>query len=437
MSPEAAQRVLFEQPGLPVLQNRTYPSRDEARNCVKGDVRLVEDLGSGLVHNAAFRPELVAYDSDYQNEQGLSPAFRVHLDAVADIVGRTLPRHGMVELGCGKGFFLEMLAARNFDIAGFDPAYEGSNPRIIKRHFDASVGIQAQGLVLRHVLEHIQDPVEFLFQIQRANGGAAAHLHRGALLRLDLRASRLVRHLLRARELLPHGGLSAHVRHRARERPPVRRPISVRGRRTGVASQARILARRTRSSFPRILRVASTESGRAQSPRTAIWGGASKGVIFAMLKERAGQPVDFAIDINPAKQNAYLPATGLFVESPAAAMTKLPKGSTVFVMNSNYLRRDHADVRKRFQSMSRSNRMSEFDREVAERVAANGQNRALSDAAAAFLRASAPPKYSYNFAWLGRPIIQYPQDIVAMQELIWSRAARTSSSRRASPMAAR
>jgi len=27
--------------------------------------------------------------------------------------------------------------------------------------------------------------------------------------------------------------------------------------------------------------------------------------------------------------------------------------------------------------------------------------------------------YSYNFSWLGRPIIQYPQDVVAMQELIW------------------
>ncbi|RMG30255.1 MAG: cephalosporin hydroxylase, partial [Methanobacteriota archaeon] len=27
--------------------------------------------------------------------------------------------------------------------------------------------------------------------------------------------------------------------------------------------------------------------------------------------------------------------------------------------------------------------------------------------------------YTYNFSWLGRPIIQYPQDIVAMQELIW------------------
>lgn len=28
-------------------------------------------------------------------------------------------------------------------------------------------------------------------------------------------------------------------------------------------------------------------------------------------------------------------------------------------------------------------------------------------------------RYSYNYAWLGRPIIQYPQDMVAIQELIW------------------
>ncbi|MGY2874543.1 cephalosporin hydroxylase [Marmoricola sp. URHA0025 HA25] len=28
-------------------------------------------------------------------------------------------------------------------------------------------------------------------------------------------------------------------------------------------------------------------------------------------------------------------------------------------------------------------------------------------------------KYSYNFTWMGRPVIQYPQDLVALQELIW------------------
>jgi cephalosporin hydroxylase len=28
-------------------------------------------------------------------------------------------------------------------------------------------------------------------------------------------------------------------------------------------------------------------------------------------------------------------------------------------------------------------------------------------------------KYAYNFTWMGRPIIQFPQDMVAMQELVW------------------
>lgn len=43
----------------------------------------------------------------------------------------------------------------------------------------------------------------------------------------------------------------------------------------------------------------------------------------------------------------------------------------------------------------------------------------LEKAAGAFMLASTQPKYSYNFSWLGRPIIQYPQDMVAMQEIIW------------------
>jgi cephalosporin hydroxylase len=64
--------------------------------------------------------------------------------------------------------------------------------------------------------------------------------------------------------------------------------------------------------------------------------------------------------------------------------------------------------------------VSDFAREVAERIGQMGMNTELRASAAAFLRASTEPKYSYNFSWLGRPIIQYPQDIVAMQELIWA-----------------
>lgn len=43
----------------------------------------------------------------------------------------------------------------------------------------------------------------------------------------------------------------------------------------------------------------------------------------------------------------------------------------------------------------------------------------LASAANAFLTESISARYSYAFSWLGRPIIQYPQDIVAVQELVW------------------
>ena len=36
-----------------------------------------------------------------------------------------------------------------------------------------------------------------------------------------------------------------------------------------------------------------------------------------------------------------------------------------------------------------------------------------------WVRDVGPLRYAYNFSWMGRPIIQLPQDIVAMQELIW------------------
>jgi cephalosporin hydroxylase len=63
--------------------------------------------------------------------------------------------------------------------------------------------------------------------------------------------------------------------------------------------------------------------------------------------------------------------------------------------------------------------MTSFEQEVRERLDENGCNRELRQRADAFMEASSIPKYSYNFNWLGRPIIQYPQDMTAMQEIIW------------------
>jgi cephalosporin hydroxylase len=63
--------------------------------------------------------------------------------------------------------------------------------------------------------------------------------------------------------------------------------------------------------------------------------------------------------------------------------------------------------------------MSNFQVEVAKRIDHIAADQKLGNAAREFLLTSIPQKYSYNFSWLNRPIIQYPQDIMIMQELIW------------------
>ena len=66
-----------------------------------------------------------------------------------------------------------------------------------------------------------------------------------------------------------------------------------------------------------------------------------------------------------------------------------------------------------------SNPIAEFEAEVKARIRKNGENEALLAAAQAFNVESNKSQYSYNFKWMGRPVIQYPQDILAMQELLW------------------
>ena len=61
----------------------------------------------------------------------------------------------------------------------------------------------------------------------------------------------------------------------------------------------------------------------------------------------------------------------------------------------------------------------EFAGAVRSRIAAQGKNINLVTSAGKFLEAGLKTKYIYNFSWLGRPIIQTPQDIVALQEVVF------------------
>jgi cephalosporin hydroxylase len=61
-----------------------------------------------------------------------------------------------------------------------------------------------------------------------------------------------------------------------------------------------------------------------------------------------------------------------------------------------------------------------FKKSCIREICQQGKDSNLLKASKDFFVAANTQKYSYHFEWLGRPVIQYPQDIVAMQELIWT-----------------
>lgn len=329
-------RELFKVEGLPVFQNKMFADRADALACPKGNMRLVQDMDTGLIFNADFDASLLEYDADYQNEQAFSKVFQRHLEDVKDIIQRNFAEKPLIEVGCGKGFFLEYLHEAGYEITGIDPAYEGNNPRVIKACFEAGLGLSADGIVLRHVLEHMSDPFAFLSAIAYANGRQGQiyievpcfdwicehrawfdifYEHVNYFRLADFH--RMFGNVYESGHIF--GGQYLYI---VADLSTLRKPVFV---------------LQDKCIFPEdfledIDRVAAITKGK----RNAIWGGASKGVIFALYMQRAGVNIDSVIDINPAKQNKYMAGSGLKISSSDDGIKALRAGDDIFIMNSNY-----------------------------------------------------------------------------------------------------
>jgi cephalosporin hydroxylase len=65
------------------------------------------------------------------------------------------------------------------------------------------------------------------------------------------------------------------------------------------------------------------------------------------------------------------------------------------------------------------NPIEQFKNEVKENIKGLSQDLDLQALSRIWVREISPHKWAYNFSWLGRPAIQFPNDAWAMQELIW------------------
>jgi hypothetical protein len=348
-----ATHLMYQSLQLPVFQNRMFSSAAEARDCATGDVLLAQDSGTGLISNQAFRPELMQYGPDYHNEQSLSSVFQAHLEDVSCVISKHFRGLSLVEVGCGKGHFLELLQAKAFEISGLDPAYDGSNPAIIKEYFTSRSGLKAGAIILRHVLEHVQAPLAFLSALREANGGnGRIYIEVPCFdwicdrrLWFDIFYEHV--NYFRLPDFYRMFGTVCEAGH-----------IFSGQYLYVVADLASLRTPRSSERFPfpedflaGVNRYA-VRLGRARDSRRVVWGAASKGVIFSLFMQRAGVPVETIIDINPAKQGRFLPVTGLRVQSPEEATKDLPPGTQVYVMNGNYLEEIRSLTNNRFDYTS-------------------------------------------------------------------------------------
>ncbi len=233
---------------------------------------------------------------------------------------------------------MEYLQSHGYNIVGFDPAYEGPNPYIIRRNFCSDTGLNAQGIILRHVLEHIKDPVHFLQLIRASN-------NMSGLVYMEVPCLDWISQ---------HGAwfdiYYEHVNYfRMRDLQAMFEVVVESGHMFGgqyiyIIADLETLKNPVRDekdifclqdNFLNTVEKSKMVNRQSEVP-SAIWGCSSKGVIFLMFMERSGIKIDYAIDINPQKQGKYLPATGTLVSSPQDAMQVLPSGANIFVMNSNY-----------------------------------------------------------------------------------------------------
>lgn len=172
---------------LPANATAPAANRLQALDAVRGPLRLVACTDCGFIFNAAFDPALVRLGPDLEETQGFSPTFvRFHEGLAADLARR----HGLsgkhiVEIGCGKGEFLAILARMAGGTGlGFDPAFVPGRAgpgeeriRVEPRLFGPADAEAVRGdlFACKMTLEHIQHPPAFLDLFRRtsqASGGA-------------------------------------------------------------------------------------------------------------------------------------------------------------------------------------------------------------------------------------------------------------------------
>jgi SAM-dependent methyltransferase len=173
----------FEIGRVPVQCNVLWPTCESAISAPVGEIRLGFCSECSHIWNLAYDPSLMQYTQSYENSLHFSPRFREYLDELIAELDRTCSLRGkkVIDVGCGRGDFLKALCRQTGCAGvGFDRSYDpedislsdedGSPEFVVDFYGEQYADYPVDLITCRHVLEHIEDPLDFVTMIRRTMG---------------------------------------------------------------------------------------------------------------------------------------------------------------------------------------------------------------------------------------------------------------------------
>jgi SAM-dependent methyltransferase len=360
--------ALYKVQNIPVNSCLLVPTQAEALTFPCGNLDLVFCQDCGFIFNAGYDATQSTYSALYEETQGFSPTFNRFAKSLAQtlVTKHQLGGKTILEIGCGKGEFLSLLCelAQDSHGIGIDPGYVPDRntslamPRmqfIVDWYDHRYAHLPSDFIVCRHTLEHIQWVDRFVNELRLTIGdrksiqvffelpdvlrelkeGAfwdiyyehCSYFSCGSLARLFRRNRFDVTELERTYDdqyisltAVPTDGQTEP--HLAIEND------------LGEMQQLAI-------NFPNMVQAAMEKWRRKvldahhAGRRSVIWGGGSKGVAFLTTLGLRDE-IDYVVDINPFKQEKFMPRTGNRIVSPAFLKDFPP--DLVIVMNPIYVK---------------------------------------------------------------------------------------------------
>lgn len=354
-------QAIFDIEGIPLSSLILLDGREEARAFPRGDLQLVVCTTCGFVYNGSFRPEVVDYTMPYESSQDFSPRFRVFKQELIDHLVEQYDLGGaeILEIGCGDASFLESLCeqagASGFGIdPNFDPSRLNHEADIsgTKDFYDERyVHLTGDLICCRHTLEHIQPVGDFVSLARQSAGrreGSAVFfeipdteriLEEGAFWDVYYEHCSYFT-LTSLANLFRSKGFEVLRLEKGYDDQYLLIDCAV-GDEDATFDESAVDDIVSRSEHFRDTAAKAVQGwndlladASAAGDTVALWGASSKAVAFLASIESEGS-VDVAVDINPYKQDKFLPGSGLEVIGPESLREVKP--DVVIVMNPIYV----------------------------------------------------------------------------------------------------